>query len=65
MGNMINHWISKRRLKNDEIEKNIKDGKPYVLRFRSNGDENKRIFFDDIIRGKIEMPENVIDEVQI
>ena len=41
----------------------IKNGKPYVLRFRSEGQENKRIFFDDIIRGKIEMPENIIDEV--
>lgn len=56
-------WAKCRGLTYDEIEKNIKDGKPYVLRFRSNGDENKRIFFDDIIRGKIEMPENVIDEV--
>lgn len=56
-------WAKCRDLTYDEIEKNIKDGKPYVLRFRSNGDENKRIFFDDIIRGKIEMPENVIDEV--
>ena len=56
-------WAKCRDLTYDEIEKNIKAGKPYVLRFRSNGDENKRIFFDDIIRGKIEMPENVIDEV--
>ena len=34
-----------------------------MLRFRSEGDENKRIVFDDMIRGKIEMPENIIDEV--
>lgn len=52
-----------RNLTYEEIEKNIKEGKPYVLRFRSNGDENKRIVFDDMIRGKIEMPENIIDEV--
>ena len=52
-----------RELTLEEIEKNLKDGKSYVLRFRSQGDEEKKIAFDDMIRGKIEMPENVIDEV--
>lgn len=52
-----------RDLSFEEIENNLKEGKPYVLRFRSQGDEEKKIAFDDMIRGKIEMPENVIDEV--
>lgn len=56
-------WAKCRDLTFEEIEENIKNGKPYVLRFRSDGQEDKRIFFDDIIRGKIEMPENIIDEV--
>ena len=56
-------WAKCRDLSLEEIEENIKAGKPYVLRFRSDGQEDKRIFFDDIIRGKIEMPENIIDEV--
>lgn len=56
-------WAKCRDLTFEEIEENIKAGKPYVLRFRSDGSEDKRIFFDDIIRGKIEMPENIIDEV--
>ncbi|MBR4287055.1 MAG: glutamate--tRNA ligase [Clostridia bacterium] len=56
-------WAKCRDLSFEEIEENIKLGKPYVLRFRSDGQEDKRIFFDDIIRGKIEMPENIIDEV--
>ena len=56
-------WAKCRDLTFEEIEANIKAGKPYVLRFRSDGQEDKRIFFDDIIRGKIEMPENIIDEV--
>lgn len=47
----------------EQIEENLKANKPYVLRFRSNGSEDKRIMFEDMIRGKIEMPENVIDEV--
>ncbi|MCQ2461813.1 MAG: glutamate--tRNA ligase [Clostridia bacterium] len=52
-----------RDLSYDEIKANIDAGKPWVLRLRSDGDENKRIVFDDMIRGKIEMPENIIDEV--
>ncbi len=47
----------------EEIEAKLKENKPYVLRFYSQGDEQKRIMFEDMIRGKIEMPENVIDEV--
>ncbi len=56
-------WAKCRDLTYEQIEEKIKNGEPYVLRFRSDGDEEKRIVFDDIIRGKIEMPENVIDEV--
>lgn len=52
-----------RNLSYDEIEANIKAGKTYVLRFRSDGSDDRRITFEDMIRGKIEMPENTIDEV--
>lgn len=52
-----------RDLSDEEIEANLRAGKPYVLRFRSDGDENRRVRFDDIVRGKIEFPENIIDEV--
>lgn len=52
-----------RNLSFEEIKEKLEKNEPYVLRFRSFGDENRRIIFDDMIRGKIEMPENVIDEV--
>lgn len=52
-----------RDLTDEEIEENIKAGKPYVLRFRADGDESRRITIEDLVRGKIEMPENIIDEV--
>ena len=52
-----------RNLTYEEIERNIKDGKPYVLRLKSQGDEQKRIKFNDLIKGEIEMPENVQDIV--
>ncbi len=52
-----------RDLSLEAIKEKIANGESWVLRFRSDGDENKRITFDDVIRGKIEMPENIIDEV--
>lgn len=52
-----------RDLSYEEIEKNIKDGKSYVLRLKSPGQEDKRITFKDGIRGKIELPENIVDVV--
>ena len=56
-------WAKCRDLSYEEIEKNIVDGKPWVLRLRSGNSGEKKIIFDDVIRGKIEMPENIIDEV--
>lgn len=56
-------WAKCRDLTFDEQKAKIEAGQPYVLRFRSDGSSDKRIFFDDVIRGKIEMPENIIDEV--
>ncbi len=52
-----------RNLTIEQIEQNIKNKKPYVLRLCSQGQEDKKIVFDDIIKGKIEMPENIQDIV--
>lgn len=56
-------WAKCRDLTFEEQKEKIESGMPFVLRFRSGGSDDKRIFFDDMIRGKIEMPENTIDEV--
>lgn len=52
-----------RDLSFEEIEENINAGKPWTLRLKSPGDITKKCYFDDMIKGKIEMPENVIDVV--
>ncbi len=52
-----------RDLSYDEIKANIDAGKLWTLRLKSMGDPENRIKFDDLIRGKIEMQENVIDVV--
>ena len=41
----------------------LAEGRPYTLRLRSPGREEHRISFDDLIKGRIEMPENVQDVV--
>ncbi|MBQ0083953.1 MAG: glutamate--tRNA ligase [Clostridiales bacterium] len=41
----------------------IDEGKPFVIRLRSQGNEEHRIIFEDGIKGKIEMPENDEDFV--
>lgn len=52
-----------RNLPYDEVKKKIDAGMPWTLRLRSPGDITKKCFFDDMIKGKIEMPENVLDVV--
>lgn len=46
-----------------EMISNLEQKKPYVIRFKSPGDERNRVTFDDVIRGHIEFPENVQDIV--
>ena len=41
----------------------IDEGNPYVIRLKSPGNEENRIFVDDAIKGKVEMPENDEDFV--
>ncbi len=56
-------WAHCRNLSYEEQEKLIKECKPYVLRLRSPGNEEHKISFDDLVKGKIEMPENIMDVV--
>ncbi|MGI6392787.1 MAG: glutamate--tRNA ligase [Candidatus Izemoplasmatales bacterium] len=41
----------------------IRSGKPYVIRFKSPGEETRRVSVIDAIRGEISFPENVQDIV--
>lgn len=52
-----------RNLSYEQVEENIKNGMEWTLRLRSPGDLEKKCYFDDMIKGKIEMPENVQDVV--
>jgi len=52
-----------RNLSYEQIEENIKKGMPFVLRLKSPGSPEKKVSFKDGIRGRIEMPENIVDVV--
>ena len=52
-----------RRLNIDEAIEKIKSGIPYVIRFKSEGDFDNKIHFEDEVRGRISIPENDQDIV--
>ena len=52
-----------RNLTFDEICEKINNGEQWTLRLKSPGTLEGKCFFDDMIKGKIEMPENVQDVV--
>lgn len=56
-------WARCRDRSFEDIQSRIQNGDAYVLRLKSPGDESRKCFFDDVIRGKIEMPENTQDIV--
>lgn len=52
-----------RNLTPDERIEKIKNGVPWVIRFKSNGDHDKKTKFVDAIRGEIELQDNDTDVV--
>ena len=49
----------------EQIEEKIKNGEKFVLRFRAEGDPSKTDHIDDLIKGRLEFPENDIDHVML
>lgn len=56
-------WATCRNLSIEEIEDNLKAQKPWVLRFKSEGNPSNYIHLTDLVKGKIDMPENDQDIV--
>ncbi len=52
-----------RRLNVDEAIRRVKNNEPYVIRFKSNGSHEEHFFFDDLVRGKLSLPQNDQDIV--
>ena len=56
-------WAKHRDITYEEAKALIDEGKTFVVRLRSPGSEENKVFFEDGIKGKIEMPENDEDFV--
>ncbi len=56
-------WAKHRDIRLDEVTKFLSEKKPFVIRLRSNGDPEVRIVLEDLIRGRVEIPENDQDTV--
>lgn len=54
-------WALWRDKSEDDINAALDAGKPFVLRFRSEGSHDKRIQYTDVFKGKMEVPENDLD----
>jgi glutamyl-tRNA synthetase len=54
-------WALWRDRSDEDIEKALESGKPFVLRFKSNGSHERRVEFDDAIKGHMNLPENDLD----
>lgn len=52
-----------RKLSVEEQIKRIKNNEPYVIRFRSHGNFDNKIIFEDLVKGKLSLSENDIDDV--
>ena len=55
--------LREREITVEEVEENLKAGNPFVLRLLSDGDPEKKIPFTDLVKGKLEVPENDEDFV--
>lgn len=47
----------------ETAEKSVAQGRPFVLYILADGDGEKKVFFTDLIKGKVEFPENDEDFV--
>ena len=52
-----------RKLSVEEQIKRIQNHEPYVIRFRSNGNFDKKIIVEDLVKGRLSLSENDIDDI--
>jgi len=55
--------LAARAITEDEVRDNLAKGNPFVIRIMANGNPEKKTPFTDLVRGKLEIPENDEDFV--
>ena len=56
-------WAHCRKLTLDEQAEKIKNGESFVIRFKSEGNFDRKFKYEDLVKGKLELPENDEDFV--
>ncbi len=54
-------WALWRGRSDEDVQAALDAGKPFVLRFKSTGSHDKRMEFDDVLKGHMVVPENDLD----
>ena len=55
--------LKAREITTEEVEKNLAEGNPFVLRILADGSPDRKIKFTDLVKGGMEIPENDEDFV--
>ena len=55
--------LKAREITLEEVQSNLEAGNPFVLRLLADGDPDKKLPFTDLVKGKLEIPENDEDFV--
>lgn len=58
-------WARDRYLSHEEVINKINNGEKYVIRLKSPGKFENKVIYDDLVKGKLELPENDLDIVII
>ncbi len=58
-------WATYREYPIEEAAARIQAGEKFVVRFRAEGHEGGKIKLNDMVKGKVEMPQNIMDIVII
>ncbi|HHW69630.1 MAG TPA: glutamate--tRNA ligase, partial [Tenericutes bacterium] len=58
-------YAKDRYLTREEVIEKVKNNEKYIIRLKSPGDFNKKFVFEDLVKGKMELPENDLDIIII
>jgi len=58
-------WARDRYLSKEEVINKINNGEKYVIRLKSPGKFENKVVYDDLVKGKLELPENDMDIIII
>ena len=58
-------WARDRYLSHEEVINRINNGEKYVIRLKSPGKFENKVIYDDLVKGKLELPESDLDIIII